>query len=556
MNIGPLAYPTLEEYQEALQNPRASLLDNELRMGTVATTGLGLPLALCGGFALTYTVRCGPNKYAVRCFHKHSPDLERRYDAISHALRGVSSSYFVNFSYLRSGVRMRGGTYPIVKMAWSSGETLGEFLESQYQNAAALSALRNALVGLDRFLSSANIAHGDLQPGNIMVSDGGKRINLIDYDGMYVSELKALQSAELGHRNFQHLSRTKHHYDERLDRFSLNLLYLALEALEHDPSLWRSTRSDGDAMLFRANDFADPAGSAIFRSLRAMPTLSRAAGDFADICAGEFEEIPNLADFVAGLNIPRKRRAGATRPASVGYIGPYTVLDGTKFSACARHVGDRVELIAKIVAIRRGTTRYGKPYVFINFGDWRDDIVKISIWSEGLAKLSAPPGDDWIGRWVSAVGLMEPPYVGKQGYCHLSISISDQSQLTELTETEAQFRLSSSGRGVAVSPSSVAASNALVRERITAKPPAPRSQSPRGSRNQTPNQRILNKVRATGPSSNAAPPQGNSSRLTPGRSSSYSPSPAGARGSATGCVILLLPILFTAFGLLCLHFGS
>ena len=70
-----MSYPSLEQYNEAFQHPDFSLIDPALRKGSIATTGIGLPLALCGGFALTYTLTSGANKFAVRCFHKQSNAL-------------------------------------------------------------------------------------------------------------------------------------------------------------------------------------------------------------------------------------------------------------------------------------------------------------------------------------------------------------------------------------------------------------------------------------------------------------------------------------------------
>lgn len=64
-------YPSLEKYNEALQAPARAIQDPQLRAGQLRTTGLGLPLALCGGFALTYTVDTGGKRFALRCFHKN-----------------------------------------------------------------------------------------------------------------------------------------------------------------------------------------------------------------------------------------------------------------------------------------------------------------------------------------------------------------------------------------------------------------------------------------------------------------------------------------------------
>lgn len=136
-----MAYPSLEQYNNAFNSHSIWLNDPELKAGSVATTGMGLPLAISGGFALTYTVTAGSRKYAVRCFHRESKALERRYTAISQRLSALRSPYFLDFKFQSKGIRIDGGEYPIVKMAWAKGETLGEFLEDNHGSPQALGAL-------------------------------------------------------------------------------------------------------------------------------------------------------------------------------------------------------------------------------------------------------------------------------------------------------------------------------------------------------------------------------------------------------------------------------
>jgi hypothetical protein len=122
------------------------------------------------------------------------------------------------------------------------------------------------------------------------------------------------------------------------------------------------------------------------------------------------------------------------------------VVDALNFSAALQRVGDRVELIGRIVEVKPGSRKRGKGrakrYVFINFGSWRGNIVKISIWSEGLAKLKEQPSNAWIGRWVSVTGRMDVPYESKR-YKHLSITVHEDGQIQQLDEAEAGFRLAS-----------------------------------------------------------------------------------------------------------------
>src|SRR6202795_1519326 len=444
-----MSYPTLEQYQEALQYP-VVLTDPELKTGKVATTGLGLPLALCGGFALTYTLKTSNRKFAVRCFHKESPALEQRYRAISKKLRQIHSPYFLDFEFQPDGIGINQRSYPVVKMTWANGETLGSFLESRRHDKLALKKLQDSMTALASYLGRRGIAHGDIQTGNLMVTGDGSAVQLIDYDGLYVDEIRSLGSSEMGHRNFQHPDRLRARpFDSTLDRFSFIELNCALRALEADPSLWDKTRSDADGVLFRANDFDDPQSSAVFSLLFAKSAFSQDASRFASICKAPFAKVPTLEDFLGGRNIPHEVIVISTTPTPQKVrvsISTYPVLDAKDYESCLRHVGDRVELIGQIVEVKEARTRHRLPYVFINFGPWQGNIVKISVWSEGLAALHSKPNQSWVGKYVSVVGLMEPPYVSRRyRYSHLAISITQNQQFALISAEEAAFRLNSNG---------------------------------------------------------------------------------------------------------------
>ncbi len=439
-----MSYPSLEQYQEALQHPRTALLDPELRAGKIATTNLGLPLVMCGGFALTYTVSAAGRRYAVRCFHKQSPDLERRYRAISAKLIQMASAYFLPFEFQAQGVRIAGNTYPVVKMAWANGDTLGDFVADNHRNPAALATLRNCLKALASYLEIQQLAHGDIQPGNLMIADGGASIQLIDYDGMFVPAIQALGAAEIGHRNFQHPRRTSQEFGSTLDRFSLICTTVALHALEVDSTLWDQTQSDSDAFLFRASDFSDPGASAIFHRLMAQSSLAPETKALAAVCLGDVGETPSLGDFLAGKGIPRRQiivAASPVRPAI--YTSQYTVLDASNYAAFLQNVGSMAELIGMVTDVKHGYMKNGRgSYIFINFGNWRGHIVKLTIWSHAMSRLKDHVSSALVGSWVSVVGLVEPAYVNpKFGYSHISIDLTSPNQMRVISPAEAAFRL-------------------------------------------------------------------------------------------------------------------
>src|SRR2546430_4647189 len=59
-------------------------------------------------------------------------------------------------------------------------------------------------------LFRSQVAHGDLQHGNILVRGGS--IQLVDYDGMWVPALKGRHATEIGHRAYQHPERSEQDY--------------------------------------------------------------------------------------------------------------------------------------------------------------------------------------------------------------------------------------------------------------------------------------------------------------------------------------------------------
>jgi hypothetical protein len=521
-----VAYPTLEQYNHAFSAHGSLLADPELRSGTLAKSGLGLPLAISGGFALTYTVNTARGKFAVRCFHRESKGLERRYAAISKKLASLRSPYFLDFQFQPQGIRVDGAAYPVVKMAWASGTTLGEFLEDNLGNPAALGRLADALVHLAAYLHKEGIGHGDLQSGNLMVGRDGSSVQLIDYDGMFVDEIKDLGSSELGHVNFQHPQRKSiNPFDASLDRFSLIALSVSLRALQADASLWKKTNSEADAILFRANDFLDPASSSAFALVAKNASLATQIKDFAAVCKSPMAQTPDLADFLAGRNIPAITvvisRSGhgesstkiAGRPS---YVGAYPVLSAADYAACLGAVGDKVEVIGRIVEVKQDRTRGGKPYIFINFGPWQGEIFKVSIWSDGLLHVKSKPDASWVGKWVSVVGLMEPPFVSaKYRYSHLSITVGAAGTMTPITEQEAQWRLAGAGNAArAFSAATTSNQDTIVKIRglsgAAPSPAAPRVSSPASSSNAE----VIKKIRASSGSAGAAPPTRSTGRHT------------------------------------------
>jgi hypothetical protein len=448
-----MSYPQITDYQEAVQHPAQAFIDPDLKQGAVAENNLGLPLVMSGGFALTYAVTTPRRKCAVRCFHREIPAIQQKYDATSRKLRSLAIGCFVDFDFQQSGISVRQRVFPIVRMDWVEGDTLGIWLDKNFNNPRALEKARADFAAIARFLEREGVAHGDIQNGNVMVANG--EIKLIDYDGMFVPGMHPGNGSETGHRHFQHPGRRVSNFGPGMDRFSFIALDLSLRALVEDRSLYSKFREGGETIIFKANDFADPQNSEIFRRLLAMPKLKGQARSFAAICEASLAAVPTLDEFLSGRNIPAAKTpinatlTPAAKPAAA-YIPAYPVVDALNFSAALQRVGDRVELIGRIVEIKPGSRKQGKGpnkrYVFINFGSWSGNIVKISIWSDGLARLKDKPSAAWVGRWVSVTGLMDVHETKR--YRHLSITVQEDGQIQWLDEAQAGFRLA----GIVMAP--------------------------------------------------------------------------------------------------------
>jgi len=192
-----------------------------------------------------------------------------------------------------------GNLYPIVKMGWVQGETLDSFIKNQLRNPTALYQLAETFRGCIQYLQQVDIAHGDLQHGNIMVLPDGN-IRLIDYDGIYVPGMSLGQGHEKGHPNYQHPARDVQHFGPNMDRFSAICIYVSLKALSVRPDLWDRYHSQ-ENIIFRAEDFKDPDNSPLFSELCTLRGIADYAERFKEICRLRIEDVPTLEAFILGI---------------------------------------------------------------------------------------------------------------------------------------------------------------------------------------------------------------------------------------------------------------
>jgi hypothetical protein len=307
-----VSWPVSQDYNEAIQDPGASFGDPGLRDAVPVTNPLGLPVPCSGSFADVYHLRHpAGGSWAVKCFTRPVADRQERYHEISSHLRRARLPFTIDFTYLEEGIRVHGRWYPVVKMQWVEGLLLNQFVRDSLTKPAQLESLLKRWERMARRLREADVAHGDLQHGNVLLVPGSRTtslaLKLIDYDGMFVPALAGRPAAEAGHPAYQHPQRLREATsDPDVDRVPLLVIATALRGLiVAGPSLWQRY-DNGDNLLFREADLRAPGQSALFRQLWRLqdPLLRVLTARLALACEDPLELAPPLTALLAEDLLP------------------------------------------------------------------------------------------------------------------------------------------------------------------------------------------------------------------------------------------------------------
>ena len=398
-----VALPTPYDYQQVLQHPRLFLGDSRLKNCKVETDPMGLPRVRSGGFALTYQLKNGNQKWALRCFHKLVQERDSRYAAICKYISIHQSDILVPVEFITQGVLVSGKWYPITIMEWVDGDTLDNFIFKNVNNSFLLAKLLPNFLHLVNELERLKISHGDLSQLNILVQN--ERLVLVDYDGMFVPELAGKKNNELGNINFQHPRRDVNDFDSNLDHFSEIVIYLTLRGLSLNPRLYDEFKG-GEGLIFKRDDFVNPFGSKLLKELEKFSELKDLIRQFRSICQGDISSIPKLDDF---LKNPLIEIRSSTSQVNIPTIkNQFRVIDANNHGTLLEQQGEYITVIGRITNIRQSTTRYGLPYLFLNFGDWQNQCFCVIMWAEVLDMLikSGRKPKDYDNNWVAVTGIL------------------------------------------------------------------------------------------------------------------------------------------------------
>lgn len=297
-------WPSARHYAEAMQFPSFCFSIPELKNSQPAVDRLGMPLVTSGQFAYVYKLKTNTGAFAVRCFRGFLGDREARYKAIDEHLEKARIQSLASFDYDAEGILVGGKRFPILVMEWVDGPTLDVYIEEVINKPDVIKHIAEQWLNLIAVLSKANIAHGDLQHGNIIIERG--RLRLVDLDGMYVPGMNGWEASEVGHQHYQHPRRDEKFFNSYLDNFSALVIYLSLISIAEKPSLWKKYHDEN--LLFIKADFLHPEKSPLFREIKEIGEEHRRLAEVLEQAAKDSPFLtPSLLELVevkAEPNIP------------------------------------------------------------------------------------------------------------------------------------------------------------------------------------------------------------------------------------------------------------
>ncbi len=262
-------FPSNSDYTTIVKNLDAFVSDATIVNGEPFYTKTNRLISYAGGYSKVFPIKVNNTKKALRFWTANIEDSQKRYQEIDLYLKQKKLPYFVGFDYHHGQLNWKKTSYPFVSMDWVEGLTLNKYIDKNINDSSKIKELANSFLEMVEVLHQNEIAHGDLQDGNILIIEQSNQIKLklIDYDSLYVPDLRNSSIEIIGVESYQHPKKNdKKQLNEKIDYFSELVIYLSLLAYSEDPNLW--IKDQDQKLLFDARDFRDTTKSPIFNALK------------------------------------------------------------------------------------------------------------------------------------------------------------------------------------------------------------------------------------------------------------------------------------------------
>lgn len=264
--------PTIPSIRTSVENKNVLVLDSHAKRGSFLKDSKGRLIAYAGGFSVVFPYASSDGKkWAFRCWHANIDDSKRRYNIISQAIRDSHLNFLVDTEYIEKGINVEGTVYPTTRMQWVEGKTIKDYICENRHSKQILNTLAQNFLEMTHDMHRRELAHGDLQHGNILVGTNN-HLYLVDYDSFYCPKLKGEKDLIKGLADYQHPSRKRNKtISEKLDYFSELIIYLSIKAIAENPSFIEKYQiQTADRLLFKESDFKDLSKSQIYKDIYSL----------------------------------------------------------------------------------------------------------------------------------------------------------------------------------------------------------------------------------------------------------------------------------------------
>lgn len=260
-------YPLVPEYISSIMLAQDNF--NELTFLQPIIKSDGVPVFIKGDNSVVFKMQDSNTRkiYAIKCFTKDQEDRDTSYKLIADQLKEIDSSHLIPIQYFEKEILVyseeaQETRFPVLLMDWVEGVTLKKYITENIDNQRALSILTYRFGQFAQWLLAQPFSHGNIDLDNIIVKEDGSLV-LIDYDGMYVPNMKGQKAREAVSPYFRHPLCEFIDYDESIDDFPLITILLSLKIISLKPSLFRD-KIDINRILFSETDFDDLTRSQLY----------------------------------------------------------------------------------------------------------------------------------------------------------------------------------------------------------------------------------------------------------------------------------------------------
>ena len=273
--------------------------DPILRTGVVSRKEDGGVLSWGGGFSTVVQILINGEYWAFKVWHSEFENMQIRYSRIKDKLSGLELPYFVKFDYEAKGLFDGENFFASKRMKWIDGIPLNEYINKYIFDSERINMLAKRFRIMMKALHIYEIAHGDLQHGNIFIRSDGS-LKLIDYDSMFVNTLLGMPDFINGQAGYQHPKRIENEFvGDYLDNFSEILIYFSLLVYSEKPELWNP---DTDWLLFSKEDLEFPESCTLLEQFKSSDNslIRYIALHFSNILNfDDISLIPTLEDLLS-----------------------------------------------------------------------------------------------------------------------------------------------------------------------------------------------------------------------------------------------------------------